>query len=64
MSSQADERAEALRRLPPVYATGLRLRDAGATAGQIADELGIELESVGPLLTLAEAKLASVLADP
>jgi len=64
MSPQADERAEALRRLPPAYATGLRLRDAGGTAEQIAEALGIEPESVGPLLTLAEAKLASVLAGP
>lgn len=57
----SDRRAEALRGLPEAYALGLRLRDAGTPAGVIADRLGIEPESLGPLLALAEAKLATIL---
>lgn len=60
------ERREALSRLPAAYALALRLRDACVPEPVIADCLGIELESLGPLLVLAENKLAAILrpADP
>lgn len=57
----SDRRAEALRRLPETYALGLRLRDAGTPEEVIADRLGVEPEALGPLLALAEAKLATIL---
>lgn len=46
-----------LRRLPEPYAEALRLHDMGQD-GAIAERLGIEPEAVGPLIELAEAKLA------
>ena len=64
MSSAAEDREAALRRLPPAYAAGLRLRDAGFSPEEIADALGMEPESVGPLLAVAEGKLAAVLGGP
>lgn len=50
---------QALRRLPRAHALALRLRDLGADAGLIADCLDLPVESVGPLLQVAEAKLAN-----
>jgi hypothetical protein len=57
----SDRRVEALQRLPEPYALGLRLRDAGTPEGMIADRLGVEPEALGPLLALAEVKLATIL---
>jgi DNA-directed RNA polymerase specialized sigma24 family protein len=57
----SDRRVEALQRLPEPYALGLRLRDAGTPEETIADRLGVEPEAVGPLLALAEGKLATIL---
>lgn len=54
-------RAEALTRLPPVYSLALRLRDAHLPPGLIAECLVVEPEAVGPLLDLADAKLAALL---
>jgi len=45
-------------RLPPPYAQALLLRDCGVEADVIAEVLGIEPESVGPMLEVGEAKLA------
>jgi len=56
--------AAALDELPEVHATVLRLHRAGTDAAGIARELGIEVEAVAPLLRVAEAKLASLLAAP
>ena len=58
--------AAALNELPEVHAAALRLHRAGTDAAGIAEELGIEVETVAPLLRVAEAKLASLLAasDP
>jgi hypothetical protein len=53
----------ALSRLPRTYALGLRLSQAGADAQLIADCLDIELEAVGPLLAVADAKLSSLQAS-
>jgi len=47
--------------LPEPYAKALTLKGKGLSEEEIAKELGIEAESVGPCLSLAEAKLASLL---
>jgi hypothetical protein len=59
--STPDRRAAALQSLPEAYALGLRLRDTGTPADVIADRLGVEPEALGPLLAVAEAKLAAIL---
>ena len=57
------DRAEALRVLPPSYAIAVRLRDEEVEPDAVARVLDIEPEAVGPLLSLAEAKLAGLM-DP
>jgi hypothetical protein len=57
----AMDRGEALARLPAVYSLALRLRDARLPADLIAECLRVEPEAVGPLLDMAEAKLAALL---
>ena len=61
MSPVRDPRVEALRRLPPVHSLALRLREAGVPTGLMAECLRIEPEAIGPLLAVAEAKLATIL---
>ncbi|MGH3854368.1 MAG: G1 family glutamic endopeptidase [Pseudonocardiaceae bacterium] len=56
--------ASALDELPKAHAAVLRLHRAGTNAAGIAAELGIEVEAVAPLLRVAEAKLARLLAAP
>jgi DNA-directed RNA polymerase specialized sigma24 family protein len=53
---------EALALLPPAYAQALQLQDRGYDEQQIAAELAIEAAAIGPLLRLANAKLARLLA--
>jgi hypothetical protein len=48
--------------LPETYALALRLVAEGLDHPAIGRVLDIEAESVGPLLTLAESKLAAI--DP
>ena len=55
------DRVGALEALPDAYAIALRLRDEGVASEAVARVLGVEPEAVGPLLTLAEAKLASLM---
>lgn len=55
------DRAQALEALPHTYAIALRLRDEGIGTDAMARVLDVEPESVGPLLTLAEAKLAGLM---
>ncbi|MFD6357041.1 hypothetical protein [Nocardia tengchongensis] len=55
-----DNKNEALGRLPFPYAEALRLRAAGITDEVIAEVLDIESDTVGPLLRMAEAKLAAI----
>jgi DNA-directed RNA polymerase specialized sigma24 family protein len=62
MTNHAARRAGALAELPTVYALALRLRDEGEPPGRIARLLGVEPEAVGPLLEVATAKLAEILA--
>jgi hypothetical protein len=49
-----------LSRLPETYALALRLRSEGLGDDAIGRVLDIETESVGPLLELAESKLAGL----
>ena len=49
-----------LNRLPETYALALRLRGEGLTDDAIGRVLDIETESVGPMLELAESKLAGL----
>lgn len=51
------DRATGILRLPEPYAEALRLHDLGRDH-EIAGRLGIEARAVGPLIELAEAKLA------
>jgi hypothetical protein len=46
--------------LPETYALALRLRSEGLGDDAIARVLDIETESVGPLLELADSKLAGL----
>jgi hypothetical protein len=55
------DRAQALQALPSTYAIALRLRDEGVKPDAVARVLDVEPEAVGPLLTLAEAKLAGLM---
>jgi DNA-directed RNA polymerase specialized sigma24 family protein len=57
------DRADALRALPDTYAFALRLRDEGVEPDAVARVLAVEPEAVGPLLTLAEAKLAGLMKE-
>ncbi|MGH3511155.1 MAG: hypothetical protein ACRDQI_19350 [Pseudonocardiaceae bacterium] len=54
----------AIKELPEVHAVALRLHRAGTANAEIAAELGIEVAAVPPLLRLAKAKLARLLAAP
>lgn len=55
------DRAAAIGELPEAYAKAIRLADDGLEHEEIAERLGIAVESVGPLLRVAGAKLAHVL---
>jgi DNA-directed RNA polymerase specialized sigma24 family protein len=59
--TNAQDKVAAMSQLPAAYSLALRLREAGLPAVQIAECIGIEPEAVGPLLTLAQAKLAAIL---
>jgi DNA-directed RNA polymerase specialized sigma24 family protein len=56
--------AAAMNELPEVHAAALRMHRAGTDEAEIAEKLGIEVEAVAPLLRVAKAKLASLLAAP
>lgn len=64
MSTVDDDRAAAIRRLPPAYSLALRLRDVGVSGELIAECVGIEPEGMGPLFEVAEAKLAREFGAP
>lgn len=55
------ERAEAVARLPATYAAVIEMLDEGASRRAIATRLGIDSAAVGPLITVARAKLARLL---
>jgi DNA-directed RNA polymerase specialized sigma24 family protein len=57
------DRTAALDELPESYAVALRLSDAGHDSTVVATALGIELESVEPMLRLANAKLERLLQE-
>jgi DNA-directed RNA polymerase specialized sigma24 family protein len=53
---------DALSRLPDAHALALRLAEAGVSDPELCRQLGIERESLEPLLDLARRKLATELA--
>ncbi len=57
------DRADAIAELAPAYAVALRLRDAGAGEDLIALALGVDPEAVPSVLGLADAKLATLMAE-
>lgn len=61
MTTPQARRSEALSRLPSNYAIALRLRHEGMERDRMAAVLGIDVEAVGPLLALGEAKLSKLL---
>ena len=57
------DRAEAIARLPAAYAAVIELLDQGASDEVIAERLDVDRAAVAPLVAVAEAKLARLLAD-
>jgi DNA-directed RNA polymerase specialized sigma24 family protein len=57
------DRAEAIERLPATYAAVIELLDQGASDEVIAQRLDVDPAAVAPLVAVAEAKLARLLAD-
>ena len=55
------DRSTAIGQLPEAYATALRLQEEGHDDKAIADQLGLAVEAVGPLLRMAAAKLRTLL---
>lgn len=54
----------ALARLPDTYAMALRFTAAGTPDDEMCRRLGVEPESLGPLLDLARRKLHRELTQP
>ena len=54
------ERGKALELLPTVHARAIELAEQGGVA-EVAAHLGVDERAVGPLLVVAEAKLAALL---
>ena len=61
VSAEDHRRAAALRQLPSAYSLALRLSDAGLSVELMAECLRVEPEAVGPMLVVAQAKLAVLL---
>lgn len=55
------DRTEAIRRLPSTYAAIIDLLDQGTSETGIAERLGVEPETIPPLVAVARAKLARLL---
>jgi hypothetical protein len=53
------DRAEALQALPPSYGVALRLQDEGVEPDAVARVLDVDLEAVGPLLSLARGEVGA-----
>ena len=58
------ELAAAMAALPARYAQALTLQDAGLAPADVARQLGLDEDLLPPLLELAAAKLAALLAAP
>lgn len=59
MTQRQREREEALDRLPLPYATALRLRDSGVDDAVIARCVGVDVDGLPTLVSIAKAKLAA-----
>jgi DNA-directed RNA polymerase specialized sigma24 family protein len=57
------DRAEAIARLPAAHAAVIDLLDEGASEEVIAARLNLDRAAVAPLVAVARAKLARLLAD-
>jgi DNA-directed RNA polymerase specialized sigma24 family protein len=55
------DRDAAISELPASYAVAIRLRGGGSDDHTIARALDIDEEAVGPLLAMAERKLAALI---
>jgi hypothetical protein len=51
------DRQAAVNELSPLYASAIRLWEAGAGVSTVASALGVEKEAIFPLLAVAEAKV-------
>jgi DNA-directed RNA polymerase specialized sigma24 family protein len=58
------DRPEAIKRLPSTYAAIIDLLDQGTSETGIAERLGVEPDTVPPLVAVARAKLARLLGQP
>ena len=56
------DRSTALERLPPAYATALRLNDKGTNHNRIARTLDVPVQAVPRLLEIGASKLDAILA--
>jgi DNA-directed RNA polymerase specialized sigma24 family protein len=63
-ASPDDAADAAIAQLPAAYRLAFHLREGGAPTSFIAEQLGIEPEAVGPLLTLAASKLHALRHPP
>jgi DNA-directed RNA polymerase specialized sigma24 family protein len=57
------DRAEAIARLPAAHAAVIDLLDEGASEDVIAERLNLDRAAVAPLVAVAQAKLARLLAE-
>lgn len=57
------DRTAALGALPRTYALALVWSGEGVPAAEVAERLGVPQEAIGPLLRIAEAKLARLVSD-
>lgn len=55
------DRASALAKLPGDYALLILLHEAGAPPAAIADRLGVEVQDLPTMESIAQAKLAALL---
>lgn len=57
-------RAEAIDHLPSAYQQIVTFVDAGVSEQEMAQKLDVDPEAVGPLITVAMAKLDRLLLEP
>ena len=55
--------ANVLGELPVSYAVALRMNNRGATAEQIAEALGLELEAIPSLIEIGRGKVAAIIGE-
>ena len=63
ITSVTNTLANVLGELPVSYAVALRMNNRGATAEQIADALGLELEAIPSLIEIGRGKVAAIIGE-